>query len=144
MKNPIIIGIVLGVPFSVFDIPIPAIPLRTIGYIAQTATPIALIAIGAGFDSQQAITRLKPSLIATVIKLVIIFLPAAIWMGFDSSEIVAILIMVGAPATVSGYIMAKNMDNDYVLSSNIIVISTLLSSVTLTMWVFVLKCLGAI
>lgn len=147
LKNPIIIGIVLGVPFSVFDIPIPAIPLRTIGYIAQTATPIALIAIGAGFDSQQAITRLKPSLIATVIKLVIlpiIFLPAAIWMGFDSSEIVAILIMVGAPATVSGYIMAKNMDNDYVLSSNIIVISTLLSSVTLTMWVFVLKCLGAI
>ena len=82
-----------------------------------------------------------------MIKLVIlpiIFLPAAIWMGFDSSEIVAILIMVGAPATVSGYIMAKNMDNDYVLSSNIIVISTLLSSVTLTMWVFVLKCLGAI
>ena len=147
LKNPIIIGIVLGVPFSVFDIPIPAIPLRTIGYIAQTATPIALIAIGAGFDSQQAITRLKPSLIATVIKLVIlpiIFLPAAIWMGFDSSEIVAILIMVGAPATVSGYIMAKNMDNDYVLSSNIIVISTLLSSVTLTMWVFVLKCVGAI
>ena len=38
-------------------------------------------------------------------------------------EIVAILIMVGAPATVSGYIMAKNMNNDYVLSSNIIVIS---------------------
>lgn len=147
MKNPIIIGILLGIPFSVFDIPIPAIPTRTISYIAQTATPIALIAIGAGFDSQQALTRLKPSLVATVIKLVIlpvIFLPAAIGMGFGPSEIVAILIMVGAPATVSGYIMAKNMDNDYVLSSNIIVLSTLLSSVTLTLWVFVLKCLGVI
>ena len=84
---------------------------------------------------------------ATAIKLVIlpvVFLPIAIKLGFDPSEIVAILIMVGAPATVSGYIMAKNMNNDYVLSSNIIVISTLLSSVTLTMWVFVLKCLGAI
>lgn len=82
---------------------------------------------------------------ATAIKLVIlpvVFLPIAIKLGFDPSEIVAILIMVGAPATVSGYIMAKNMNNDYVLSSNIIVISTLLSSVTLTMWVFVLKCLG--
>ena len=147
LKNPIIIGILIGIPFSVFDIPIPAIPTRTINYIAQTATPIALIAIGAGFDSQQALTRLKPSLVATVIKLVIlpiIFLPLAIGMGFGPSEIVAILIMVGAPATVSGYIMAKNMDNDYVLSSNIIVLSTLLSSVTLTLWVFVLKCLGAI
>ena len=92
-------------------------------------------------------TRLKPSLVATVIKLVIlpvIFLPVAIGMGFGPSEIVAILIMVGAPATVSGYIMARNMDNDYVLSSNIIVLSTLLSSVTLTLWVFVLKCLGVI
>ena len=147
LKNPIIIGILIGIPFSVFDIPIPAIPTRTINYIAQTATPIALIAIGAGFDSQQALTRLKPSLVATVIKLVIlpvIFLPVAIGMEFGPSEIVAILIMVGAPATVSGYIMAKNMDNDYVLSSNIIVLSTLLSSVTLTLWVFVLKCLGVI
>ena len=147
LKNPIIIGIVLGIPFSVFDISIPAIPLRTINYVAQTATPIALIAIGAGFDSRQAITRLKPSIVATTIKLVIlpvVFLPIAIKLGFDPSEIVAILIMVGAPATVSGYIMAKNMNNDYVLSSNIIVISTLLSSVTLTMWVFVLKCLGVI
>lgn len=147
LKNPIIIGIVLGIPFSVFDISIPTIPLRTINYVAQTATPIALIAIGAGFDSRQAITRLKPSIVATAIKLVIlpvVFLPIAIKLGFDPSEIVAILIMVGAPATVSGYIMAKNMNNDYVLSSNIIVISTLLSSVTLTMWVFVLKCLGAI
>lgn len=147
LKNPIIIGIVLGIPFSVFDISIPAIPLRTINYVAQTATPIALIAIGAGFDSRQAITRLKPSIVATAIKLVIlpvVFLPIAIKLGFDPSEIVAILIMVGAPATVSGYIMAKNMNNDYVLSSNIIVISTLLSSVTLTMWVFVLKCLEVI
>ena len=120
---------------------------QAINYVAQTATPIALIAIGAGFDSRQAITRLKPSIVATAIKLVIlpvVFLPIAIKLGFDPSEIVAILIMVGAPATVSGYIMAKNMNNDYVLSSNIIVISTLLSSVTLTMWVFVLKCLGAI
>lgn len=143
LKNPIIIGIVLGIPFSVFDIPIAAIPLKTINYVAQTATPIALIAIGAGFNSQQALTRLRPSVVATVIKLIIlpaIYLPIAVALGFDAGEMVAILIMTGAPATVSGYIMAKNMDNDHVLASNIIVISTLLSSVTLTMWVFVLKC----
>jgi hypothetical protein len=73
-----------------------------------------------------------------------IFLPVGIALGFNADELVAILVMVGAPSTVTGYIMAKNMNNDYVLSSNIIVLSTLLSSVTLTMWVYVLKCIGVI
>lgn len=147
LKNPIIIGILLGIPFSLLNIEIPTIPLRTINYIAQTATPVALIAIGAGFDTRSSLTRLKPSLVATFIKLIVLpalMLPVAILMGFDSSELIAILIMAGAPSTVSGFIMAKNMHNDHVLSSNTIVISTLVSSVTLTMWVFVLKCVGVI
>jgi hypothetical protein len=147
LKNPIIIGIVLGIPFSLLSISIPQIPLRTINYIAQTATPIALLAVGAGFDTKQAITRAKPAVFATAIKLLIlpaIFLPVGIALGFNADELVAILVMVGAPSTVTGYIMAKNMNNDYVLSSNIIVLSTLLSSVTLTMWVYVLKCIGVI
>lgn len=40
--------------------------------------------------------------------------------------------------------MAKNMGNDEVLSSSIVVMATLLSSVTLTGWIFVLKVMGLI
>lgn len=147
LKNPIIIGIVAGVPFSLLSVDIPTIPMKTINYIAQTATPVALIAIGAGFNTNDALAKIKPAIVASVIKLVIlpaIFLPLAIMFGFDSSEIIAILIMVGAPTTITCYIMAKNMENDDVLSSNVIVLTTLLSSVTLTLWVFVLKSLGYI
>ncbi|MGN0396012.1 MAG: AEC family transporter [Coprococcus sp.] len=145
LKNPIIIGIILGIPFSVFDIDIPAIPIRTINYIAQTATPIALIAVGAGFSSKQALGRLKPAIVGSLIKLVVLpalFVMFAIWLDFSPSEIIAVLIMTGAPSTVSGYVMAKNMNNDAVLASNLIVLTTLLSSVTLTIWVFILKSLG--
>ena len=147
LKNPIIIGIVAGVPFSLLSVNIPTIPMKTINYIAQTATPVALIAIGAGFNTNEALAKIKPAVVASVIKLVIlpaIFLPLAIMFGFNSSEIIAILIMVGAPTTITCYIMAKNMENDEVLSSNVIVLTTLLSSVTLTLWVFVLKSLGYI
>jgi hypothetical protein len=147
IKNPIIIGIILGIPFSVFNIDIPTIPMKTINYIAQTATPVALIAIGAGFDMKAAMEKIRPSITGTVIKLVVlplIFMPIAIHMGFSSSELVAILIMTGAPTTVTCYIMAKNMDNDEVLSSNIIVLTTLLSSVTITAWVYVLRVMGCI
>lgn len=147
VKNPIIIGIFLGLPFSIFGISIPPIPLKAVTSIAQTATPIALLVVGAGFEGAKAIKKIKLTAVATFIKLVLlplIFLPFAIAFGFRGSELVAILIMLGSPTTVTCYIMAKNMGNDEVLSSSIVVMATLLSSVTLTGWIFVLKVMGLI
>ena len=147
IKNPIIIGIFLGLPFSIFGISIPQISLKAVTSIAQTATPIALLVVGAGFEGAKAIKKIKLTSIATFIKLVLlplIFFPFAIAFGFRGSELVAILIMLGSPTTVTCYIMAKNMGNDEVLSSSIVVMATLLSSVTLTGWIFVLKVMGLI
>lgn len=147
VKNPIIIGIFLGLPFSILGISIPQIPLKAVTSIAQTATPVALLVVGAGFEGAKAIKKLKLTSIATFIKLVLlplIFFPFAIAFGFRGSELVAILVMLGSPTTVTCYIMAKNMGNDDVLSSSIVVMATLLSSVTLTGWIFVLKVMGLI
>lgn len=147
VKNPIIIGIFFGLPFSIFGICIPPIPLKAVTSIAQTATPIALLVVGAGFEGAKAIKKIKLTAIATFIKLVLlplIFFPFAIAFGFRGSELVAILIMLGSPTTVTCYIMARNMENDEVLSSSIVVMATLLSSVTLTGWIFVLKVMGLI
>lgn len=147
VKNPIIIGIFAGLPFSLLSISIPAIPLKAISYVAQTATPIALLIVGASFEGRKAIQKIKPTVAATLIKLVILpllFFPFAVSMGFRGSELVAILVMLGSPTTVSCYIMAKNMGNDAVLTSSIVVLATLLSSVTLTGWIFILRSLGLI
>ena len=147
IKNPIIIGIFLGLPFSILGISIPQIPLKAVTSIAQTATPVALLVVGASFEGAKAIKKLKLTSIATFIKLVLlplIFFPFAIAFGFRGSELVAILVMLGSPTTVTCYIMAKNMGNDEVLSSSIVVMATLLSSVTLTGWIFVLKVMGLI
>lgn len=146
-KNPIIISILLGLIASVAGLKFAPIPERTLGYVARTATPIALIAVGAGFDTRKAIERLKPAIGASFIKLILlplIFLPIAYKIGFGPSEMVAILIMLASPTTVSCYIMAKNMDNDDILTSNVIVLTTLLSSVTLTLWIFILRSFGCI
>lgn len=147
IKNPIIIGIFLGLPFSLLGINIPVIPLKAVTSIAQTATPIALLVVGANFEGAKAVKKIKPTMAATLIKLVIlplVFFPFAIRFGFRGSELVAILVMLGSPTTVTCYIMAKNMGNDEVLSSSIVVMATLLSSVTLTGWVFVLKAMNLI
>ena len=145
LKNPIIIGIFLGMFCSLIRVDFPIIIDRTVEYIGRTATPIALIVIGAGFEGRKAIKKIKPTVVATFIKLIgqaAVFLPVAIWMGFRNQELMAILIMLASPATVSGYIMAKNMNNDGVLASSIIVLSTLLSALTLTGWTFLLRMWG--
>ncbi len=151
LKNPIIIGILLGLPFSLLGIDLTgasfAIPYKAITNIANTATPIALLVVGAGFEGRKAIQKIKPTLVATFIKLILlpaIFFPFAVMMGFRNSELVAILVMLGSPTTVTCYIMARNMGNDEVLSSSVVVMATLLSSISLTLWVFLLKTLNLI
>lgn len=147
IKNPIIIAIFLGLPFSILGIRFPQIIEKTITNVSQTATPLALIAIGAGFEGRKALKKLKPAITASFIKLILLaalFLPAAVMMGFRNQELMAILIMLASPSTVTCYIMAKNMNNDAVLSSSIIVLTTLLSSVTLTGWIFILRTLSLV
>lgn len=145
VKNPIIIGIVLGCIASLIDLKLPKMVTKTIDLVQCTATPLALLAIGAGFTFTSARTKKCPAIWGTVIKLVLqplVVIPLAIWMGFQDQEMLAILIMIGGPATVSGYVMAKEMDNDEVLASCIIVLSTVFSAFTLTIWIYILKCLG--
>lgn len=147
VTNPIIIGIVLGIPFAVLKVEFPVIIEKSIRSVASLSTPLALIAIGGGFSTGAALSKWKPTVFASVIKLVVIpgmFLPVAIAMGFRNEEMVALLILTGAPTTVSSYIMAKNMGNDGTLASGIVVMTTLLSSVTLTVIIFLLKSGGII
>lgn len=146
-KNPILLGIIVALPFAFFDIHFPLFINKTISCIANTATPLALLSIGATFEGRKAIKKMKPTLIATFIKLIALaalFLPLAVYFGYRNQELMAILIMLGSPATVSCYIMAKNTGNDHVLTSSIIVLTTLLSSVTLTAWIFILRSKGVL
>ena len=140
-KNPIILGILAGLPFSLLRLEIPTILLKMVQSVASTATPLALLIVGAGFEGTKALAKMKPTILATAIKLVIlpaVFLPLAVALGFNGTEMVAVLVMLGSPTTVTSYIMAQNMDNDGELSSSIIVLTTLLSSITLTAWIFFL------
>ncbi len=147
LKNPIVIAIALGVIVALIGIDFPVLVDKTVDSIAQLATPLALIGLGAGFEGRKAIKKLKPTLWASAIKLVLqplVFIPVAVWMGFTGEKLIAILIMLAAPSTPSCYIMAKNMKNDGVLTSSIVVMTTLLAAFTLTGWIYLLKVRGLI
>lgn len=147
LKNPIIIGIVLGITASFLPFRFPFIIRKTVSHIAVLATPLALIGLGAGFEGKKALAEIKPTIFCTLIKLIIqpaIFLPLAAAMGFRNEKMVAILIMLGAPTTVSCYIMAKNMGHDGILTSSVVVSTTFFSSLSLTFWLFLLKNMGLV
>lgn len=147
LTNPIIIGILLGMLVSACRIQFPVIVTKTINNISVLATPLALLGLGAGFEGRKALKQLKPTAVASFLKLVAlpaIFLPLAVSMGFTQQKLVAILIMLGSPTTVSCYIMAKNMGHEGTLTSSVVVATTFLSSVTLTAYLFLLRSLGLI
>jgi hypothetical protein len=145
--NPIIWGIFIGMVISVLRIELPVIINKTLHNFSVLATPLALIGLGAGFEGKKALARIKPTIVCTLTKLFImpaLFLPAAAHMGFRNEKMVAILIMLGAPTTVSCYIMSRNMGHEGVLSSSCVVSTTFFSSVFITLWLYLLKSFGLI
>ena len=143
--NPIILSLFAGMIFSFFEWDFPQIVNKTMSSIASLTTPLALLCIGASFKGKAAIKMLGPTVVATLIKLVIqplVFLPIAAKLGFGVAEMAAVLIMLGAPTTPSCYIMAKNMGHEGTLTASIVALTTLLSAFTVTFWVFFMKTFG--
>lgn len=146
-KNPIIIGIALGVAASLINIRFNPIIEKTLKNFSTMASPLALVTIGAGFEGRKAIAKIKPTVVAALIKTMVLpalFVPLAIYCGFRDQALVALLIMLGSPSTPSCYIMAKGMNNDGVLTSSVVVLTTLLSAFTLTFWIFITRLGGYI
>lgn len=146
-KNPIIISILLGMCVSLLRIHFPQMIIKTLSLVSQLATPLALISLGGSFEGRKAVKMIVPTLIASFVKLLLwpaMFLPLAISLGFRCEALVAILIMAGAPATASGYIMSRQLGHEGHLTSSIVVVTTFLSSVTLTAWIYILRLKGFI
>ncbi len=147
MTNPIILGIAAGLLWSALGIGMPRILDKMLSSVAGMTTPMGLIAMGAAFDIRKAFAKMKPACTAAFIKLVgfcALFLPAAVGLGFRREELVAILVMLGSAATVSCYVMAKNMGHEGALSSSAVMLTTLFSAFTLTGWLYVLRSFGLI
>ena len=145
--NPIIIGIVAGFVWSALKLPMPTILHKTVSSIGATATPMGLMSMGATFEMKKATSKMKPTLVAVFMKLVgfcAIFLPMAALLGFRNEEMIAILVMLGSATTVSCFVMARNMGHEGTLSSGVIMMTTLLSAFTLTMWLDVLRSFGLV
>lgn len=147
VTNPIIVSIFIGLFWSVLKLPKPVIFEKSMTYLGNVASPLALICLGASFEFSDLKEKLAPIIAIIFNKLIlwcVIFLPVAAYLGYRDEKLVAALIMLGSATTSSSFIMAKNMGHKGIISSSAVMVTTLLSSFTLTIWLFVLKTLGYI
>lgn len=142
LKNPLIIASVLGVGMYLLKIELPYTIEKTVVDIGRVATPLALIALGGGFEFHKVKGDIKQLMVSVIGKLVIsplLMVTVAVLLGFRNEILVPILLMSGAPTAVSSYTMAEQMGGDGELAGEIVVFTTGISIHTIFLWVFVLK-----
>lgn len=147
ITNPLIIAIVLALPFLFLRIELPLFLRKSVTYISNLAMPLALISLGASFKFETAKEKFPLAISASVIKTIVLPLAlvgVAVLFGFRNEQLGVIFILFGGPTAVSSYIMAKNMKSDYELAGCILILTTIMCSFTLFIGVFILKATGLI
>ena len=145
LKNPLIIGIFIAFIFMVLNIRPPFMLERVTFYTSNMATPIALICLGAGIKFYGFDIRFKYAFAASIIKVLvlpIVFITIGYLLGFRGDDIAAILVLGGIPSAIVGYTMVIQMGGDAYIASTIVVISTIMSAFTLTVFVYLLQIFG--
>lgn len=143
--NPIVIGGVLGLLCAIVGIRLPKGLEGVVFEIAEIATPLALVILGASVTFSSVKLNRKPLAVGVLNRLVIV--PAvgitiAILFGFRGLELILLMAMYASPAAVSSYTMAQQMDGDAELAGQIVVFTTALSLLSLFLWISLLMALG--
>jgi len=147
ITNPLIIGVVLAIPFMVWQIRLPVILEKSLTYTENLATPLALICLGANFKPESLRGRAGLAVCSSVIKTVLlpcVMVVTAALCGLRGESLGVVLILFGAPTAVSSYIMAKNMENDHDLAAQILLLTTVMCAFTMFLGIFILKNLNLI
>ncbi|HAE17029.1 MAG TPA: hypothetical protein DCG51_10850 [Erysipelotrichaceae bacterium] len=145
LKNPLIIGALIGAVFKILHIPVPSLALNTIQSFNRMTTPLSLFVLGGCFNYTSLADNKKLLGIYTMLKMIIIpviVLGAAVMIGYRGEELVTLLVLFGGPAAISSYTMAAQMGLDGDLASQCVVISTIVVVVTMFLFVMSFSALG--
>lgn len=144
-KNPIIIGILLGLVCNLIKLPIPEFAMTTLGHISNMATPLTLLIAGSKIQAKNCINAYSVS--SAVLKLLVeplIFVPIAVMLGLRGEALMALYILFASPSAITTFSMASNMGCDEHVAADCVFVSTLFSVVTFTVGITILRSLQLI
>lgn len=147
VTNPLIISCALGFLFLISGLKLPKFLHTALNDTAKIATPLSLFVLGGAFEFSRVRCNLRPLIIGTLGKLVIVPLAgitAAVLCGFRGLELAAMSVAFMAPCAVSSYPMAQQMGGDGELAGQLVVFTTALSMFTVFSFMYALKSMGLI
>jgi predicted permease len=149
IKNPLIIGGVSGLIFSLIrnsiGFEIPTMIDTTLFNIKSAATPIAFMVLGGDLKFGNMLKNVKFSALSVLGKIVLIpamMLTISALLGFNELEMAILIAVFATPNAVSSYAMARNYEADYDLAGEIITLGTILSIITMFIFITVGRSLG--
>lgn len=147
VRNPLIIAIALGLVAAQIDFKLPKVLYDAGTYLANMTLPLALIAIGGAISLRELKYSSSLSTWTVVVKLLvtpcIVVIPAYL-LGFSGVELGCILLMFASPTATASFIMVRAMGGNYQLASNIIVLSTMFSVLSISLLLYLIKLMALI
>ena len=141
--DPVIIAVIAGILLSYFEVSVPGPVDRIFEILAGIAVPLALISIGASFKFNHIRNNLKYLSVLNVLKLLVFPAIALLFSVFvfkiDAVDRNTICILFATPVAVATYIQSRKYRTDHDFVSSAIITTTLISAVTLSAWLFILK-----
>ena len=145
--NPLILAVIIALPFSYWQIKIPDMFNVTGSYLAELALPLALIGIGGSLNLENLKEASTLAFTSSIIKIII--LPAvltliALLSGYRNDDLGIMFIAFACPTAIASFVMADVMGAKSKLAGNIIMITTLGSVFTISIGILLLKSFGLI
>ena len=145
--NPLIVAVIVGLPFSYFKIEIPSVLNLTAGFLAELALPLALVGIGGSLNLQNIKKASGLAFTSSAIKVILIPLVLTIgsyYFGYRDIDLGIMFILFACPTAIVSFIMAEAMGANSKLAGNIVLISTIASVFTIAARIVILKELSLI
>ena len=145
LKNPLMQGCIVGLAFYLLQIKLPPFIETPVTSLAGVATTLALVVLGANlkFDELKKNSRTIIAVLATrLILLPLIMVPLGYLIGLRGVELFLILMIYGTPVATASYPMAQNMGGDGQLAGQLVFVSTVVSLVTIFLFIFTMSQLG--
>jgi len=142
LKNPLIVAFILGLICLTLKVTIPKIVLNTMVTMSKVATPLAFVVLGATLKFDNMLNNIKFIAVTNFMKLIIfpiITLSIALYLGFRNEYIVALLGVTASPTSVTSFNTVKEIGGDSKLAAEVVASSSVVSILTLFLWVYFLK-----
>ncbi|TEW56210.1 AEC family transporter [Psychromonas sp. RZ22] len=146
-KNPLIIGISLGIVFFIFAIPVPKVLINTGQYFSNMTLPLALLCTGGSLNLKALKYNGFNCRFSSILKIVIgpIFITGGAYLfGFTGTPLGLVFFMSASPTAAASYVMARAMGHNADLAANIVAMTTIGSLLTCSLGVSLLYWLQLI